>query len=57
MLLIKSEIIIFDFYSRSIIEKNNYKMALIGGSYDGVGINDAIMSSKVQVEKFVNNFC
>ena len=36
-----------------IILQKKYPISLIGSSYDGVGINDAIMSSKVQIEKFV----
>ena len=40
--------------ARNIIEKKNYPITLIGSSYDGVGINDAIMSSKVQVEHFIS---
>ena len=31
----------------------NMPMAFVGSSYDGVGLNDAIMSSKVQIEKLL----
>ena len=39
--------------ARDMILQKKYPISLIGSSYDGVGINDAIMSSKVQIEKFV----
>ena len=39
--------------ARDIILQKKYPISLIGTSYDGVGINDAIMSSKVQIENFV----
>ena len=28
-------------------------LAFVGSSYDGVGLNDAIMSSKIQIEKLI----
>lgn len=40
--------------ARQLIRQENLPIALIGSSYDGVGINDAIMSSKIQVGNFIN---
>ncbi len=42
---------------RQMIQKAKLPISLVGSSYDGVGINDAIMSSKVQVDKFISEQC
>jgi oxygen-dependent protoporphyrinogen oxidase len=36
---------------RALIGQHKLPISLVGSSYDGVGVNDAIMSSKVQIIK------
>lgn len=36
---------------REYIKRNNLPISLVGSSYDGVGINDVILSAKTQVEE------
>ena len=40
---------------RQIIKNEDLNLALVGSSYDGVGLNDAVLSSRIQVEQFYSN--